>query len=312
MTTAGRLAVNKAVVGIVGFVLLTAATVKVVSMISEPVVWKGLQTNHFLTGLLSLIEIVVGAFLVSSVCLKRSVAAAIFLFVCFAGYSAYKTILGSRTCDCLGKIELAPIVIFVFDVVVVVFLASCYHSLTTPQGSLRLRARNLVVFASIVFLFCAGLVASTFSWRPLVQLSFGSNGLESFYSPGDFVAIDPVDLVGHRFDLVEYIEGGDALLRDNWVVIFSRKNCTECQRLGQHLKSNRSEFTLFDNTRVAFLETSPIEWAPVSAGDESEIREYILDTSYRWVVETPSAVFVSNGIVVKTIEIESLFSGEDL
>lgn len=300
----------------VGIVLIIAATFKIISLATEPVVWKDFQTSHFFDSLLSLVEIVIGALLVASVSPKHSIIAATLLFICFAGYSAYSTIVGSRTCECLGKIEVSPIVVFCFDVVIVAVLAGCFRSIChSPPRHSAPPIRASIVFASIISLFCVAIIGSTYWWRPLMHLSVGNNGLESIYAHGDFVAIDPVKLVGQRFDLTEYIKGGKEILRDDWIVVFSRRSCEECQNLKRFLTANPDHFQINvpnRNTQVAFLEASQIANTYFSANKEFAVKEYFLDASYRWVVETPSAVYVSNGIVVKTIDIESLFKGKEL
>jgi hypothetical protein len=107
------------------------------------------------------------------------------------------------------------------------------------------------------------------------------------------VVLAPQAWLGHPLPIASAITGVPDLGADNWVVVFARSGCDDCERLAREIRRRP-----LVRARIAWIEV-PNETPTGSAEGEHASPGTVgrLDSRYKWVVHTPSAVIVSGGVV---------------
>jgi hypothetical protein len=138
---------------LVSLALLFAAGLKASQLSSEYLPLSSLWESRFFLTILVLTEIGVGIWLIFGIYAKWSRIAALALFLEFFIYSLLQGLIGQQSCGCLGKMDISPWLMCMFDAVVVAALLSLrptlYENPLTNSGSGR-----LLVFV-IVYLLIA-------------------------------------------------------------------------------------------------------------------------------------------------------------
>ncbi|MDY3554879.1 hypothetical protein R5W24_004010 [Gemmata sp. JC717] len=284
--------------GAIGIFLIIAAVLKASDLTTSPASTQVFASKHIFTLVLSEVEVVLGIAVVLSISRRRVSLIATVLFAMFSLVAAYKSITGQLSCDCLGEVSIAPHYILIIDfIAVVVFAIDWRVGLSTSDEWSRWR--NAIFLGSVVI--ATGIIAySTVLWRGLAEYSTGDRVIA--FGADDFIAVNPTDLVGKRFDLANEIDVGGQLQDGSWLVVFYRKECGECKDLIERLVAEGpTAIGVSGEYRICFVFVG--NGTTSARPTASPVLFGRLNPDRHWVMKTPCAMLARGGSVIKVVDV---------
>lgn len=288
---------------VLGLLLLSAAALKGHQLATEPVVGSGLlDSRWFLIGVVEF-ELFFGLWLLSGLYPKWTWAPALSCFALFAGVSLWKALSGEATCGCFGRVPVNPWYTFTLDTAVVVAL-------------LRWRPRGLSQFSwsenrtAPLGIRPLGLIAAWLALGIPAAVAMGSYQAATISETGDIlgeseiVVLEPEKWIGKRFPLLDYIDVGDRLAEDKWIIVLYHYDCSKCQEVISECERLSGVWAVDSvGTRVALVEMPPYENC-----DESMVSRGVplvlgrLRDTREWFGATPIQVAVNEGVVLEAVD----------
>jgi hypothetical protein len=288
-----------------GALLLLAAGLKCHQLATEPVAEMDLWTSRWFLIALSNYELLLGLWLLAGFWPRASRAVALISFAGFATIAFRKALIGEASCGCFGKIPVDPRYTLVLDVAAIFALVAWRRAadasrstLLSPQrergqsegGIGRRRVLRYIGVALVMLLLAgAGFVLGTYS-----PSAFDAEG--NLIESSTIVLLQPEKWVGRRLPLLKYIDIGDELARDHWLVVLYHHDCPKCQEAFPRYESMARESA---SMRVALVAVPPYgdpTSTPVAPG--SPCRLGVLKATKRWFVTTPTELIVHDGTVM--------------
>lgn len=301
-------------------ILLTAAALKGHQLATSPVIAEGFFDARWLLIATVEFELFFGLWLVSGLLPRLTWAAAFGCFSVFACISLYKALSGEASCGCFGRVEVNPWYTFTLDVACVLALLRWRPSDAILTSSRALPLRGTVV---ILWWLAAGVPAAV-AMDTYQHMVFSEDGGVS--EDGNLIVINPENLVGKRFPLMDRIKkpsecsrlhsSSDArrFPKGTWFVVLFSPDCEECGRLMSRLDQLASGLGQSpESSRVLFVE--------LSRADGKRRREIVRFRGRFWQAEvylsadsfvvTPVLLRMTEGVVDRVIteqELENVFA----
>jgi len=216
------------------------------------------------------VEFALGLWLVSG---ARPVAArgtGVVVLLGFCGVTLSQLVAGSPDCGCFGPVGVSPAATLAFDLTILVGLLAF-----RPRGAGSAVRWGPVVLAVGFFVGCAAL-------PPLLRLGPAER----------FEVVDTSDWVGRRFPLLEETDIADRLRAGNWLVVLHRPDCEACRRgVPRFIEQART-----NGAAVALVEV-PVAGSTVADEERDGGVSGHLRRDRTWVVRTPLAVWIKDGVV---------------
>lgn len=278
----------------IGCLLIIAAALKVHAL--HDTVERGdyALPTRIAQGVLVIYEAILGVFVMAYGLRIPQVRRVVLLtFAAFACVSAYSAAAGRISCGCFGPLELSPWHALLLDLAVCLWILlvslDSPRSLCSPKILRPLHGAYVTtVFAALLASAACGALA-----RPRLLEPDGST-----VGSANSIAFSPLTWVGHEFPLLPWMIDGPDLREGTWVILFHRRGCPQCE-------SVRAEYERAVAATASSVRTFQIALIDVAAGkDHTRAFTHIdgmvecrLDTSRRWIIDTPSAVILRNGVV---------------
>ena len=251
--------------------LFTAAAFKAQALLD------GVTTLHA-TGAL-IIDIGLGAWLVSRAFARWAKWTAVITFTAFALYSVVQHAEGAKSCGCFGRIATPPIYTALLDVCVAVTML-----LWTPR---RNTAEPQELHAHVLAWCSVGsLVALVVVLRLLIV---GNSGADS---PATYLV---ETWPGKQLPILERIDVGNELMVGQWRVILHNRSCEHCRELLPNCDAE-----LPTSYRLALIEVPPIELHVEEFQVEPQTAHIVgrlLDESATFI-SLPIKLVVHDGVVI--------------
>jgi len=147
----------------VGLVLLLAAGLKLLALVGDPLAGHSLLASPRAELLVIQLEAVLGLALVGAVATRLTWLASLGFFVIVLGVAAYQGWTGQSHCGCLGRVEVHPWTMAVFDAAVLAGLLLAYPRAGQRQdyswpGTF---VRRLAVLGLVLVVLLGGIVSAT-------------------------------------------------------------------------------------------------------------------------------------------------------
>lgn len=270
----------------IGIVLLAASTLKIYDNANGA---KFEISHEFSQGFVlttSLMEASLGIWLMVGYApvVARQIAAVVFSL--FAGWSLSLGVAGAESCGCFGKLNLNPWVMLVFDGAIVAILFFL-HPVASGASSGNHTHGSFLLSLKIIVGFVVGILIAAASRE------WNLNGDErmQFY--------EPRELVGRRFDLMDFARGSKPLETGRWVLVFYRSRCEICERhsrqfsmLAKTMENQQS------NIRLALIEI-PSD-SQENFMDKLDLRSALrlrINTTKNLLIATPQVMYLEDGII---------------
>jgi hypothetical protein len=241
----------------------------------------------------AVIEAVLGTLLMAGLYRYLSWMIAIGVFGVFAIITAIEAASGEDSCNCLGAISVRPVYTMFLDVVAVAALL--WTGSPPSRGIGQSIPRRWTIAGAVALLW---LPAVTAFWITKPAIAVG----HAFGKTGDSIILEPSKWVGQPVSLAQHIDIGSQLQTGQWIVLLVRHDCRHCAGAVQRYISSFSAGQ--HRARLAVIEMAPYSDADDPAFWElpKSVLSGRLDESRDWVVTTPVAVGVSDGIVISGAE----------
>lgn len=266
-----------------GAVLLTTAALKGHSLLTDFVPGKTLLLSRPVQFVIVELELGIGLWLVSGVGLVWAARAGAVFFTALAGASGWLLASGAECCGCLGRLAVSPWFSFAFNLAAITALSVA----PTPPPDEEPSRPGRVLTLSALFVFL-GVLLPVAGWQEPVP----AGRSRTLGAPGALVVLDTENWAGGTLPVVDHIDVGERLRQGTWTIIFYHRDCPRCQQLIEKLAGQK-----VGGQYIALIEVPPLNGqaeGPVPEGGWTRGR---LSTSRRWVVDTPKAVRVQDGIV---------------
>ncbi len=251
----------------VAAILITAAVLKTHQLATEPVLGTGLLESRWFLIVVVQFELLLGFWLTSGLAIRWAWWIAVATFSLFAVGAGAKGVAGEPSCGCFGRVPTNPWFAFWIDVCAVVALwcfrpwlhrshAEPSASPAAPPGIYSSRSLSLGQGskrpACLVGAWLMGAIGLTLG----AILGANPNVLGAIGDRvGDTIILRPERMLGKRFQLGEYIDIGDQLARERWLVVLYRVDCPDCESLMAAWPNLASEAV--EGRRTAFVSVGP-------------------------------------------------------
>ena len=277
------------VMKLLGLLLLAAAVLKGMQLLSRPVLDSGIWTSRWFMILAVEFEILMGVWLLSGLYKKVAWLAAILCFVFFSGMSLYRAVIGAESCGCFGDVEVNPwVTLFAIDLPAVILLAVARPR---PAGRWFGPAPSLARIGGVGVFLTVSLITST--------------GVLALNEPAKvtdtYEVLELQEWVGGEMPIMKHIDIKETLEKGEWFILFYHHDCHTCRDvIPKYLAMARELRGNPKNLRVAFVEIPPYgplgiedDFSPVILGKLADVKE--------WLLMTPAGVLLKSGKVQRVI-----------
>ena len=120
---------------------------------------------------------------------------------------------------------------------------------------------------------------------------------------GKIVVLEPEKWAGKRFPLLDYIDVGDKLKEDTWLVLLYHHDCPRCQETIQNLPQITRRHGI---QKVAMIEVPPYsESKTLPAPGEGTLICGRLSDLRKWFADTPVALVLRDGKIELPSELDT-------
>lgn len=276
---------------VVGILLVCAAILKTIQLVSEPAVATMQLSGTWLLPIQIGAEFGVGLIVLSGHYWRRLRWPVILLFMCFAGSSLYLAIMGETSCRCFGTITIHPFMTFLLDLAIVCGLimstvwhgplfSSKAHTASIASDSIS-TGRRFVIPAILSTSLVVVIVLSLYA-----DYRTAFDAREFGYAQGT-VILEPEQWIGQRLPIADSIDID--LSKGKWDVLLYRHDCSVCEAMIPRYKDLAAT-----GGHVALLEVPPFAEFPLRALSCHYGR---LKGNRKWFVQTPVELQLENGLV---------------
>jgi hypothetical protein len=210
-------------------------------------------------------------------------ATCVLFFGVASTFSLYRGLAGETSCGCFGTLTVNPWVTLSLDLTAFVVLtftrpSPIVHS-ALPFGRLAVASVTVVV-ASVLLV----------PEQP-VMLSAEM----TLHHEDQVVVLKPDEWIGKSFPLLEDVGIGDRLTEGEWLVLFYHTGCPKCEEAVHRLRLQHWRTT---TQSIALVEVPPLQQAYRDDPRFAGIVLGALDERHHWLVHTPVALALREGLVV--------------
>lgn len=239
---------------------------------------------------LPMAELLIGFGLSLSRWRRIAVPIALALFAAFADVSLSAVVLGKDSCGCLGSIAVNPSLMAVADFVAVGLLVWSVRSTGATVG----RHWQLNDWCQVGLLVLLGLSLGSTSWAREWSQAFATVAEAGKEHRRVF---EPRDWSNRECPLLENITGGERLRRGQWLILFVRPGCAECERVvAQHQSASQAEHRrgAVKSESIAIVSVFS-DWRGTPIPQQALVTK--LSTDSPWYVQAPLVLQLTGGIV---------------
>jgi len=277
-----------------GLVVLAAALLKGLSVMTEPAIGRGLIASRwFLAGTAEL-ELCLGLWLLGGLAAERARLAALVSFTAFLVVSLARAGSGESSCGCFGPVPVSPWHTAAFDAAALVALWFWRPS----HGSAARRPASAARRAGVQFvLFLLGSLGLLGALR-LAPVALAEQS--DVPNDGAAVFLQPEKWVGRRFPLLAQVERGDDLGTGRRTLLLYRDDCRDCRELLAQLRAQArggASNALRDGSTLCLIEVPAGRLLP-AVSDPGQALPHPprrLRCGRVWFVKTPVAIRLHDG-----------------
>jgi len=271
---------------VAGLLLVGAAILKAVELISGPTATMVLPFGRFLT-VQTGFEFVIGLLVLSGVYWRKLRWLIVLLFSTFAAYSLHLAVNGAASCGCFGPVSVSPWWTSMLDLAVVFGLVvSSIHKSSIGSDPIGSRTALIAVQRKLLFVALAAIVVVTaLLTRSIERRTAAARGLST---TGDLVILEPDQWVGKKLPIADFLDAD--LSRGKWLAVLHRHDCPVCQEV-LPLYEQRALI----GEQIALIDIPPYGRSPHL---ESTCLNCRLKDDREWFVQTPVEIELQDGIVV--------------
>lgn len=280
-------------------VLLAAAALKGYQLATEPAFGTSLLESRWVLIILVECELLFGLWLVGNFHPRETRWLAVTCFTAFAVVSCYRGLVGAASCGCFGRLHVNPWITLSLDVAAVLSLVHFVPPLRADVDAGRYSLRLSLARRRLVTLLVWVLLGMPAAWgmaNPRID-RLGVTGL--IETDAEIVVLEPEAWIGKPFPLTAYVNIGEQLREGQWLVMLYHHDCPACRKLFD----GRAELAARlqrNGLRLAFVEIGLSEVGVNESDQDAFVWGRLVDTRH-WFVETPSAVFVRDGVVASVL-----------
>lgn len=277
----------------VGVFLLIAAGLKGHQLATRPVAATELLDSRWLLIATVEFELLLGVGLVAGVLPRPTWALATACFGLFTCVSLYKAILGHTSCGCFGRVPVNPWYTSTVDLAIVFSLLRWRPK--TPVPSLNVDFPYLpfrTILVLVIGITCTFPIAFAIGGNSRAVLSDAGN----IVGEKQIVVLDPEKWIGKRFPLLGYTSVGGQLAAGKWLVLLYHCDCAKCQKVIPKLPQIAGSLAC---QHLAAIEMPPYGDCTglLSSHQTLTVAHGRVDSNREWVIETPQAVLLNDGLV---------------
>ncbi len=217
-------------------------------------------------------EVTLGAWLLTGFARRAARRVAMATFGAFALFAARQLSIGAPSCGCFGRVQVAPSITFTLDTVVVAVLLLCDIGEAKAQSRRRLGEG---AFGAIGAFW--GMIVIATAWWSIAREPYR-----------DF---DARQWVGRYAYVLDDVDSERDLTKGQWTLVFVASGCPRCDRFLETLDAQQERWPQC----IALIEVSSAERPNRGRG---RCVQGHMRASSRWLVRTPQACVVRDGIVV--------------
>ncbi|HEX4415301.1 MAG TPA: MauE/DoxX family redox-associated membrane protein [Lacipirellulaceae bacterium] len=275
---------------LVGLLLISAAVLKAVQLISEPATAHLSALGPYFPPIQIGAELAIGLLVMTGAYWRAVRWLVLGLFLIFAGYSASLALQGAISCGCFGQMRVHPWWTFGLDLFVTLgIVCSILFERRTIKNDSETADRSIskpVVAAPwVVWLVVGvGLASAALLLRHVNQ---GVAGATDSNASAGLIVLDPEKWVGRKLPIADAIDVD--LLRGEWTVLLHRHDCPVCREEIPRFVERAAA-----GERVALVEVPP--YGSVEPGSDKCVRARLSD-AHEWFVHTPVEIHLRDGEV---------------
>ena len=314
----GKISAGDVVLKALGLLLLTAAVLKGHELLTVPVANKDIWSwRPFLIFQVEF-ELAMGIWLLSGVFKRLAWLAGLLCFGLFCCVTLYKGLSGAASCGCFGRVHVNPwITLLAIDLPAVIAL-SLFH----PKGLLASLRYSWTLVVRVVHL--SWRASRGLTWRSLSRLRVilgrpltGAISMrlaivasvallalgtttpilalnQPAIATSKYEVLEPKTWIGKQLPILKYIDIGEKLKRDTWLVLFYHYDCPDCQKaIPQYERMAHDLVGNEDFLRVAFVEIPP--YGPSQLRQDPTYACGHLANVKEWFVTTPVVALLTQG-----------------
>jgi hypothetical protein len=284
----------------VAAILIFASGLKLHWLTASPLKVGFLLSDHLFYVLTVYLELVFASLLLANSWPILTHWLTIALFATFAFFTGRQVFHGESTCGCFGVVSVSPAIAFLLDC----FIVSGFVGFRENEvKETKPKARTVSRFcACVLSVIGSGIVclSSIYSWRIAhADDSFRYRNAGISLKQGDFVSLTPENWIGNLVPVVESLRHPERI-QPECHIVFYRESCSECEHL---LRTFVQEETLvYAESNLVFVELDgrepPAYLVSMCSGIDACDFTY-LEPQFRWLLDPPVLVHVSNGRVVE-------------
>jgi len=284
---------------IVGLLLVGAAILKTVQLITEPAATLMSPLGGWLLPIQVGVELGVGLFVLSGLYWRQVRWVALLLFAAFATYSLSLAIGGAASCGCFGPLKVHPWWAFFLDLAVAFgLLISVRRSQLDSDPGGRWQVPDLANRRTVTAVIVSLSVLST---AVLVRYADRRTVAAGDLLPeaGGLVVLEPNEWIGKPLPIAKFIDLD--LSSGTWIVLFHRHDCPDCQEAVPRYEELAIE------QQVALVEVPPYGNSQSATSGAALCGRLTEDRE--WFVQTPVEIQLEDGVVTSaSTELPALLS----
>ena len=275
---------------VVGLLLVCAAILKAVQLVTQPASTLMMPLGHWLLPMQIGVELGIGLFVLTGLYWRQLRWIALLLFSLFSAYSLYLIIGGAESCGCFGPIKVHPWWTFMLDAAVVFGLLFSARRDQELKVGANTGVPRLAPFSAsrrnvIAFIVGASTISTVLLGWYAIRQTTSAEGLLPM--AGDLVILEPEQWVGKPLPIADAIDLD--LSNGKWTVLLHRHDCPACQ-----VQVPRYDQLGSRGQKVALVEVPPY-------GDSEEHTSSCqvgrLADDREWFVQTPVEIQLIDGVV---------------
>ncbi len=305
---------NRIVMYIAGSVLIVAGILKVHQLLIEPIISEGFWESWAFFVIQIPLELGLGIWLLCGLFRKAAWLLAVISFGGFIVVTLQKALVGEVYCGCFGTVYVNLwITVLAIDVpiflLLLIFRPKGEKLLPPPWPSAEhffgVALPTFVILASIVPVLLFNKVERQTPWTQNVPGP--QNGLQQVplhTTDTNETAPDAnqITVAEQQWAMLEHIDIADSLRSGLVIVLFYHDDCPDCkeaipvyERYNQMYKGNDLHFAFVEIPPYGTEEDNPIP-------PDTTCLTGRLDTSRKWLIQTPLVVVIADGLFVKSWE----------
>ena len=295
---------SNVILKVLGMLLLIAAVLKGLQLLTEPVANSDIWSYRPFLILTVELELALSIWLLSGLFKKAAWLAALVCFSFFSIITLYKAVTGAASCGCFGSVEVNPwITLFAIDLPALLTLSIFRPKpVLPPRILIRIRLRHRPVKALIRQLIKPLPSAPRFAMTACLALVIlgATTPILALNEPpritSSYEVLEPETWIGKELPILKNIDIAETLKKGTWLILLYHYDCPDCgwaipmyEQMARELAGNE------DFLRIALIAVPPYGRGPVSMNCSCTLGK--LDESKEWFVTTPATALLRDGQV---------------